>query len=86
MFLFKLEHRDGTAANPPKLQAAVPNWRPGDTIPLGAHRILRVVGPATPARAGATGARAPRRPRRTIRGGRQDVPRPGTPLRTTCGV
>jgi hypothetical protein len=34
-FVFKLEHEDGTAADPPTLHAAVPNWRPGDTIPLG---------------------------------------------------
>jgi hypothetical protein len=42
-FTFKLEHEDGTPADPPTLQTAVPNWRPGDTIPLGAGRTLRVV-------------------------------------------
>jgi hypothetical protein len=41
-FLFRLETRDGTSAEPPTLTTAVPNWRPGDTIPLG-HRTLRVV-------------------------------------------
>jgi hypothetical protein len=43
MFTFKLEHMDGTPADPPTLHTAVPNWRAGDTIPLG-HRTLRVVG------------------------------------------
>jgi hypothetical protein len=42
-FVYKLEHDDGTPADPPMLHTAVPNWRPGDTIPLG-HRTLRVVG------------------------------------------
>jgi hypothetical protein len=42
-FLFRLERPDGTPAEPPSLSAAVPNWRPGDTIHLGA-RTLRVVG------------------------------------------
>lgn len=41
-FSFRLEQRDGTPADPPKLSAAVPNWAPGDTIPLGA-RTLRVL-------------------------------------------
>jgi hypothetical protein len=41
-FLFKLETTDGTPADPPTLQSAVPNWRPGDTIPLG-RSTLRVV-------------------------------------------
>jgi hypothetical protein len=42
-FLFKLETADGNPADPPTLSTAVPNWRSGDTIPLG-HRMLRVVG------------------------------------------
>ena len=42
-FLFRLETRDGLPAEPPTLHAAVPNWRPGDTIVLGAKRALRVV-------------------------------------------
>jgi hypothetical protein len=42
-FLFRLETRDGTPADPPKLESAVPNWSAGDTIPLGASRTLRVV-------------------------------------------
>lgn len=42
-FTFKLEHEDGTPAEPPTLTAAVPNWRPGDTIHLGRDRALRVV-------------------------------------------
>jgi hypothetical protein len=42
-FLFRLETADGAPAEPPSLNSAVPNWRPGDTIPLG-HRTLRVLG------------------------------------------
>ena len=41
-FTFKLEYADGTPADPPILQTAVPNWSGGDTIPLG-KRTLRVV-------------------------------------------
>ena len=41
-FTFKLEHPDGTPADPHVLKTAVPNWEPGHTIPLGA-RTLRVV-------------------------------------------
>ena len=41
-FLFTLETPEGTPADPPTLSAAVPNWQPGDTIPLG-QRTLRVV-------------------------------------------
>jgi hypothetical protein len=42
-FDFKLVHQEGTPADPPTLKAAVPNWRPGDTIHLGRDRTLRVV-------------------------------------------
>jgi hypothetical protein len=42
-FLFRLETAEGEPAEPPTLATAVPNWRSGDTIPLG-HRTLRVVG------------------------------------------
>jgi hypothetical protein len=42
-FLFRLETRDGAAADPPTLTSAVPNCRSGDTIPLGADKTLRVV-------------------------------------------
>jgi len=42
-FLFRLETTEGRPAEPPTLSAAVPNWKPGDTIPLG-RRTLRVVG------------------------------------------
>jgi hypothetical protein len=42
-FLFRLETRDGAAADPPTLTSAVPNWSSGDTIPLRAGRTLRVV-------------------------------------------
>jgi hypothetical protein len=42
-FLFRLETRDGVPAEPPTLTCAVPNMRPGDTIPIAANRTLRVV-------------------------------------------
>ena len=42
-FTFKLEYEDGTPADPPTLHTAVRNWLVGDTIPLGAHRMLRVI-------------------------------------------
>ena len=38
-FQFRLEHEDGTPADPATLKAAVPDWRPGDTIPLGRGRL-----------------------------------------------
>jgi hypothetical protein len=41
-FLFRLETADGAPAEPSTLSAAVPNWRPGDTIHLG-RRTLRVI-------------------------------------------
>jgi hypothetical protein len=41
-FMFKLRLEDGTPADPPRLETAVPNWRSGDTIPLGG-RTLRVL-------------------------------------------
>ncbi len=41
-FAYRLEHEDGTPAEPPTLATAVPNWRSGDEIPLG-RRTLRVV-------------------------------------------
>jgi hypothetical protein len=41
-FIFRLETGDGTPADPPKLESAVPNWSPGHRIPLGG-RTLRVV-------------------------------------------
>lgn len=42
-FAFKLEHQDGTPADPPTLQTAVPNWAAGDAIPLSRDASLRVV-------------------------------------------
>jgi hypothetical protein len=42
-FLFRLETADGAPADPAMLNAAVPNWRVGDTIPLG-KRTLVVIG------------------------------------------
>jgi hypothetical protein len=43
MFKFRLVLEDGSPADPPTLTSAVPNWRPGDTIPLAPGRSLRVV-------------------------------------------
>ena len=42
-FTFRLETAEGAPADPATLNAAVPNWRAGDTIPLG-KRTLRVIG------------------------------------------
>jgi hypothetical protein len=39
---YRLEHRDGTPADPPTFRTTVPNWREGDEIPLGG-RTLQVV-------------------------------------------
>jgi hypothetical protein len=44
MFLFRLEKADGTPAEPPTLDTAVPNWGVGNVIPLGRKGSLRVVG------------------------------------------
>jgi hypothetical protein len=40
---FKLVREDGTPAEPASFRTGVYVWRPGDTIPLGATRTLRVV-------------------------------------------
>jgi hypothetical protein len=42
-FLFRLELEDGTRADPPTFETAVPTWQAGDTVPLG-RRVLRVAG------------------------------------------
>jgi len=42
-FLFRLETRDGSPAEPSTLSAAVPNWNEGDSVYLG-NRTLLVVG------------------------------------------
>jgi len=42
-FTFRLETVDGAPAEPAMLNAAVPNWRVGDEIPLG-KRARRVIG------------------------------------------
>lgn len=41
-FLFRLETEDGAPAEPAEFRTVVPNWRAGDTIPLG-KCTLRVV-------------------------------------------
>jgi hypothetical protein len=41
---FRLELEDGTSADPPTFRSAPGvSWEPGDTIPLGRDRKLRVV-------------------------------------------
>jgi hypothetical protein len=45
-FTVKLEQADGTPADPPTIRSAVPNMRPGDTIPIRPSRTLRVVATA----------------------------------------
>jgi hypothetical protein len=42
-FYFRLEHEDGTPADPPVPHTAVPNWSAGDTIPLGRAKTLVVI-------------------------------------------
>jgi hypothetical protein len=42
-FTYRLELEDGTPADPPTLETAVPTWRIGDTIPLGRDKVLRVI-------------------------------------------
>jgi hypothetical protein len=42
-FTFKLEHPDGTPADPPTLKSAVPNWQVGDRIPRGPDMPALVV-------------------------------------------
>ena len=41
-FTYRLELENGTPTDPPVLGTAVPTWRAGDTIPLGAGRTLCV--------------------------------------------
>jgi hypothetical protein len=43
-FVFTLEFQDGTLAEPPTFETAVPNWRAGDEIFLRPGRSLRVIG------------------------------------------
>jgi hypothetical protein len=42
-FTFRLENPDGSPADRPTFATAVPNWSPGDMIPLGSARTLRVI-------------------------------------------
>jgi hypothetical protein len=42
-FTFRLELEDGAPADPPTFHTVVPTWQPGDMIPLGAGRALRVI-------------------------------------------
>jgi hypothetical protein len=42
-FSLQAETTDGVPAEPLTLSSAIPNWQPGETIPLGG-KTLRVVG------------------------------------------
>jgi hypothetical protein len=42
-FMFRLQLEDGTPADLPTLKTAVPDWRSGETIPLGREKTLRVI-------------------------------------------
>jgi hypothetical protein len=42
-FTYSLEHEDGSPAEPATFKTVVPNWSPGDTIPLSSDRTLRVI-------------------------------------------
>jgi hypothetical protein len=41
-FLFRLETPQGVPADPPTLEAAVPDWRPGHSIHFGGRTLLVV--------------------------------------------
>jgi hypothetical protein len=44
-FTFKLEHKDGTPADPPAFRSLPgTSWNAGDVLHLGSERALRVVG------------------------------------------
>ena len=43
LFTYTLEHEDGSPAEPGTFHTAVSAWNPGDAIPLGRNRTLRVV-------------------------------------------
>jgi hypothetical protein len=40
---YRLELADGRPADPPSFRTGVYSWAPGDRIPLGATRTLRVI-------------------------------------------
>jgi hypothetical protein len=42
--IYKLEHEDGTPADPPTFRSSTLNWRQGDKIPMTAERTLRMLG------------------------------------------
>jgi hypothetical protein len=42
-FTYKLEHADGTPADPPTFRTAIATWNAGDTIPVRAGLTLRVI-------------------------------------------
>jgi hypothetical protein len=42
-FLFRLQRKERNAGRPADVSDSCPDWRSGDTIPLGPGRILRVI-------------------------------------------
>ena len=42
-FTYRLELEEGTPADPPTFVTVVPSWHPGDAIPLGRGKGLRVI-------------------------------------------
>ena len=39
-FIYKLEHQDGTPADPPTFRSSPgTSWNAGDTIPLGSNKL-----------------------------------------------
>jgi len=51
VFTFKLQHPDGTPADPPTLVSGVPNWGPGDVMtfaPGKQFRVLETLDPEDP--------------------------------------
>jgi hypothetical protein len=44
LFTYRLEHADGSPADPPSFETAVSNWRVGDSIPIRRDETFRVVG------------------------------------------
>ena len=43
MFTFPMRLADGSPADPPRFQSAVPNWRVGDDVRVGSAVRYRIV-------------------------------------------
>jgi hypothetical protein len=44
MFKYRMVHTDGTPADPPQFVSAIPDWRVGDDVRVGAEVRYRIVG------------------------------------------